>query len=100
MSEIQPLPKVEDAPFSRASFFRAALIVVVVATGLTIGCLYLLLDANVPRTTAIVLSVIALVPISFLLYLGCSVAYWAATDSRLPGSSAVSRLALLLQRRV
>jgi hypothetical protein len=100
MSRTETVPSVEDAPFSRAGFFRAAAIVVVIAISLAAGCTFLLLDHTVPRTTAVVLTLVALLPIAFLLYLGCSVAFWAATDRRLPGSFAVSRLALFLQRRV
>ena len=100
MSRTQALPPVEDAPFSRTSFFRAAAIVVAIAAALSAGCVYLLVDQTVPRTTAVVLTLVALLPISFLLYLGFSVAYWASTDRRPPGSAAVARLALLLQRRV
>lgn len=100
MSHIETVPRVDEAPFSRASFFRAAAIAVAIAAVLTAGCLVLLFDHAVPRTTALVLTLVALVPIVFLFYLGCGVAYWAATDRRLPGSFAISRLALFLQRRV
>jgi hypothetical protein len=100
VSEIGALPKVEDAPFSRASFFRASAIVIAIAGALAGGCLYLLLDQTVPRTTAVVIGAIALLPIAFLLYLGFGVAFWAATDRRPPGTRAAAWLAAVLQRRV